>query len=200
MLILTLTVLFSIILLIVRVVKKVIGNKNGGNDFKELTNTQTSRFIYAYDIDEHTLQEAVDNFIHLYSDKGDIERPAIDQEDECIRLTFSPNVDYISLCYWVNYLVHADESKQHRYLVRGWYPFGEVQINGTRQPFSNQIVMLYVDKNDTGHDNISFVTPDGKHYLQPFAIGNNLKPQDDGSDTYRLAEEYRQQHGTNSTY
>ena len=191
MLILTLTILISIILLVIRVVKKMFENKNVSNNFKELSKNQTSRFIYVYDMDEQTLQEAVDSFILLYSDNGDIERPVIDQKDDCIRLTFSPNVDYISLCYWVNYLVYSDESKQHRYFVRGWYPFGEVQIDGTRQPFSNQIVMLYVDKDDTEYDNISFVTPNGVHYLQPFAISNNLKLQDNGSDTYRLAEEYK---------
>ena len=51
--------------------------------------------------------------------------------------------------------------------------------------------MLYVDKDDTEHDNITFVTPYGVHYLQPFAISNNLKLQDCGSDAYRLAEEYK---------
>lgn len=184
MIILTLTVILSIILLVVKVVKKNLENRNVINDIKELSKTQTFRYIYVYDMDEQTLQEAVESFIHLYSDNGDVERPIIDEEDDCYRLTFSPTVDYVSLCYWVNYLVYSDESNQHRYFVRGWYPFGDVQINGIPQPFSNQMVMLYVDKDDTEHDNISFVTPDGKHYLQPFAIGNNLKPLDGGSEKY----------------
>ena len=98
MLILTLAILISIILLVIRVVKKMFGNKNGSNNFKELSKNQTLRFIYVYDMDEQTLQEAVDSFVRLYSDNGDIERPAVDQKDECIRLTFSPNVDYIALC------------------------------------------------------------------------------------------------------
>ena len=190
MLILTLTILLSITLLIIKAVKKYFGNRNGGKDLKELTKTQTPRYIDVYNMDEQTLQDAVDDFINLYSDNGDIERPSIDQEDDCYRLVFSPSVDYISLCYWVNYLVYSDESNQHRYFVRGWYPFGDVQINGIPQPFSNQMVMLYVDKGDTKHDNISFVTPDGKHYLQPFAIGNNLKPLDGGSEKYCPAKEF----------
>ena len=45
--------------------------------------------------------------------------------------------------------------------------------------------MMYVDKDDTDHDNISFVTPDGSHYLQPFAIFNNLKPIAGGNETYQ---------------
>ena len=51
--------------------------------------------------------------------------------------------------------------------------------------------MMYVDKDDTEHDNISFVTPDGSHYLQPFAIFNNLKKitsdgsPSGGSESYR---------------
>lgn len=169
--------------------------KKGSNasEFKELSKDQTSRYIYVYDMDEQTLQEAVDSFIPLYSENGDMERPSIDQEDECYRLTFSPNVDYIALCYWVNHLVYSDEEKQIRYKVYGWYPFGEVQLNGEKQPYSNQTVMMYIDKDDTEHDNISFVTPDGNHYLQSFAIGNNLKQIAGGSESYQPCPIYKTQ-------
>ena len=181
----TTILLLSLVALFVFYLYKKKGSSPSTSDFKELAKDQTSRYIYIYDMDKPTLQEAVDNFIHLYSENGDVERPSIDQEDDCYRMTFSTNVDYIALCYWVNYLVYSDEEKQIRYKVYGWYPFGEVQLNGEPQPFSNQTVMMYVDKNDTEHDNISFVTPDGNHYLQPFAIGNNLKQITGGSESYQ---------------
>ena len=156
--------------------------KNGGSGtFKELTKSPTQPVILIHDIDKETLKEAYDRF----SDISEQEVTSIEPEDNGFRLTFTPETDYIAFCYWVNYLVYSDEEKQKRYSVYGWYPFGEVEIKGEKQPFSNQTVMMYVDKDDTEHDNISFVTPDGNHYLQPFAIFNNLKPIVGGSESYR---------------
>lgn len=157
-------------------------NKNGNSGtFKELTKSPDQPVILIHDIDEETLKEAYDHF----SDVSEQEVLSVEPEDNGFRLLFTPETDYISFCYWVNYLVYSDEEKQKRYTVYGWYPFGEVEINGENQPFSNQTVMMYVDKDDTDHDNISFVTPGGNHYLQPFAIFNNLKPIDGGSESYQ---------------
>ena len=133
------------------------------------------RVIRVYDMEEAKLADTVDEFLNLYSDRGDVIKPKVSWENGAFKLTFSAKVDYISMCYWVNYLVYADKESKHHYRVRGWYPFGEVYMKGDKMPFSGQTVMLYVDKDDTEGDNISFVTPDGQHYLQPFAIGNNLK-------------------------
>ena len=154
---------------------------SGKNNIKELSSTPVDRVIRVYDMDKEQLKKAVDSF----SDISDNEISSITPEgDKQFRLTFNPSLDYIGMCYWVNFLVYADEEKNTHYKVYGWYPFGEVQLNGKLQPFSNQTVMMYVDKEYTEHDNISFVTPDGKHYLQPFAIGNNLKALDNGSENY----------------
>ena len=161
-------------------------NSSSGT-FKELTKSPAQPIILIHDIDKETLKEAYDRF----SDISEQEVTSIEPEDNGFRLTFTPETDYIAFCYWVNYLVYSDEEKQKRYSVYGWYPFGEVEINGEKQPFSNQTVMMYVDKDDTEHDNISFVTPDGNHYLQPFAISNNLKKitsdgsPSGGSESYR---------------
>ena len=162
--------------------------KNGGSGtFKELTKSPVQPVILIHDIDKESLKEAYDHF----SDISEQEVISIEPEDNGFRLTFTPETDYIAFCYWVNYLVYSDEEKQKRYSVYGWYPFGEVEIKGEKQPFSNQTVMMYVDKDDTDHDNISFVTPDGSHYLQPFAIFNNLKKitsdgsPSGGSESYR---------------
>ena len=132
--------------------------KNGDTcTFKELTMSLAERVILIYDIDKKALAEAYGHF----SDISEQEVLAIEPEDNGFRLTFKPETEYISFCYW------------------------EVEINGEKQPFSNQTVMMYVDKDDTDHDNISFVTPDGRHYLQPFAIFNNLKPIAGGNETYQ---------------
>jgi hypothetical protein len=147
------------------------GKTNSSGTLKELTMSPAERIIRIYDIDKETLKEAYEHF----SDISEQEISSIEAEDGGFRLTFTPETDYISFCYWVNFLVYSDEEKQKRYKVYGWYPFGDVEINGVKQPFSNQTVMMYVDKDDTDHDNISFVTPDGNYYLQPFAISNNLK-------------------------
>ena len=152
---------------------------------KETTMSPSERVIQVYDMDEAKLNDTIEKITRNYAEKEEEHPTVVIQQDGIIRLTFTPETDYISFCYWVNYLVYCDEEKQKRYTVYGWYPFGELEINGERQPFSNQTVMLYVDKNDTQYDNISFVTPDGSHYLQPFAIFNNLKPIVGGSESYR---------------
>ena len=155
---------------------------SGKNNFKEIPNTSVNRVIRVYDMDKAQLKEAIESF-HDFQDAD--EQLSIHQEsDNQFLLTFPPTLDYIGMCYWVNFLVYSDEEKQHRYKAYGWYPFGEVQLNGQPQPFSNQTVMMYVDKDDTECDNVSFVTPDGNHYLQPFAISNNLKPFDNSSEKY----------------
>ncbi len=155
------------------------------SDFEEKTKVDAERVICVYDMDKERLQETIDGFINMYSDNGDVERPTVRHEGIYYRLSFSSKVDYVSLAYWVNYLVYCDEKQLQRFMVRGWYPFGEVLIKGKMMPFSNQTVMLYVDREDKECDNISLVTPDGNHYLQPFAISGNLKLLDQGSESYQ---------------
>lgn len=155
---------------------------SGKNNIQELSNTSVDRVIRVYGMDKEQLKKAIDSFSDISENEG---ITSITPEgDNQFRLTFNPSLDYIGMCYWVNFLTYPDESVQRRFLVRGWYPFGEVQLNGELQPFCNQTVMIYVDKDDTEHDNVSFVTPDGKHYLQPFSIGNNLKPLESGNEKY----------------
>ena len=154
---------------------------NSSGSIKELTMSPAERIIRIYDIDKETLKEAYEHF----SDISEQEISSIEPDGNGFLLTFTPETDYIAFCYWVNFLVYSDEEKQKRYKVYGWYSFGDVEINGVKQPFSNQTVMMYVDKDDTDHDNISFVTPDGNHYLQPFAISNNLKPIPGGNESYQ---------------
>ena len=158
---------------------------SGGKELVEKTMTSGERVICVYDMDKERLQNTIDEFVGLYSDKDDVERPAVKRDGKVFRLVFSFALDYISMCYWVNYLVYADENHKSRYTVRGWYPFGEVLLNGEPLPISNQTVMLYVDKDDRTYDNVSLVTPDGHHYLQPFAVAGNLHPVAKGSEDYR---------------
>jgi hypothetical protein len=151
---------------------------SGKNNIKELSNTSVDRVIRVYGMDKEQLKKAIDSFSDISENEG---ITSITPEgDNQFRLTFNPSLDYIGMCYWVNSLTYSDESVQRRFLVRGWYPFGEVQLNGQLQPFCNQTVMIYVDE----HDNVSFVTPDGKHYLQPFSVSNNLKPLDSSNEKY----------------
>ena len=163
--------------------------KDDGVELKETTTSPLDRTIIVYDMEEEKIREVVDDFIDLYSDRdsghGDMERPAIDTAGDAIRLTFGSTMTYIEMCYWVNYLVYADEGRRHRYEVRGWYPFGEVQINGEKQPFSDQIVMIYVDKGDKEADNICFVTPDGSHYIHLFAVGGSLRAYSESKEEYQ---------------
>ena len=158
-------------------------NNDDGN-ISETSMSDAERVIRVYDIEEAHLNAAIEKFINLYSDNGDIERPTVTKDRGNYRLTFSSALNYISICYWVNYLVYSDESNKWRYTVRGWYPFGEVSIKGEKLPFCNQTVMIYVDKNDRDGDNVSVVTPEGSHYIQPFAIGGNLKPDTNSKELY----------------
>ncbi len=154
-------------------------SKNGDNDFKEITVTSGARIIRVYDMDETTLNKEIDGFISIYSDNGDAERPTINKNGDTFELAFTQQTTYISMCYWINYLVYCDNSKQHKHSVHGWYPFGEVMLHGEKQTFSGQTVMMYVEQDDKYYDNISFVTPDNIHYRQPFAISDNLERTDD---------------------
>ena len=157
--------------------------KNGDTcTFKELTMSLAERVILIYDIDKKALAEAYGHF----SDISEQEVLAIEPEDNGFRLTFKPETEYISFCYWVNYLVYADESDRHRrFQAVGWYPFGQAKQNGVPLPFNNQTVMLYVEPDDSEYDNVSLVTPEGDHYLQPFAINGNLALHPAGTESYR---------------
>ena len=44
--------------------------------------------------------------------------------------------------------------------------------------------MIYVDKDDDKYDNVSFVTPDGNYYFQPFASNYSFKAVKKGSEDY----------------
>ncbi|MBO7576305.1 MAG: hypothetical protein J6T03_02435 [Bacteroidales bacterium] len=157
-------------------------NKSGQSKFNESPDLSSPRVIAVFDMDENHLQQTIDEFLNTYTDNN--ERPTVSHSGNISKLTFSPNMDYISLCYWVNFLVYSNQNAKNPYKVLGWYPFGQVQLNGKNLSFSNQTIMLYIDKDDHEYDNISFVTPDGKHYLQPFANTANLKPNPHGGEDY----------------
>lgn len=63
--------------------------KNGNNDFREITVTTEARIIRIYDIDEALLGKVVDDFISLYSDNNDIERPLVNKKGDAFELTFT---------------------------------------------------------------------------------------------------------------
>ena len=105
---------------------------SGKNNIQELSNTSVDRVIRVYDMDKEQLEKAIDSFSDISENEG---ITSITPEgDNQFRLTFNPSLDYIGMCYWVNSLTYSDESVQRRFLVRGWYPFGEVQLNGELQP------------------------------------------------------------------
>ena len=152
----------------------------------EETYSPTTRIIQVSGMDPTQLQQTIDNVVAQYSDGAPAERPLVDTNGDTATLTFSPHVDYVSLCYWVNFLVYADESDRHRrFQAVGWYPFGQAKQNGVPLPFNNQTVMLYVEPDDSEYDNVSLVTPEGDHYLQPFAINGNLALHPAGTQSYR---------------
>ena len=157
--------------------------KKQKSDFKEVSTSPTERVVRVYDMSEELLRNTIDEFHELYSENGDLELPKVTNEGKTFRLTFSSNVDFMTMRYWVNYLVYCDETRQRLYNVCGWYPFGEVTLKGERQPYSNQTVMLYMEKNDKSGDNVYFVTPDGLHYIWHFS-SDTVKPLDNGSETY----------------
>ncbi|MCR5589058.1 MAG: hypothetical protein K6F72_05545 [Bacteroidales bacterium] len=181
------SIVYLLILAAIAAVFLIFARKKscGGKELVEKTKAGGERVICVYDMDKERLQNTIDEFIGLYSDNGDVERPKVKSDGKVFRLFFSPALGYVSMCYWVNYLVYADESRKSRYTVRGWYPFGEVLQNEELLTISNQTVMLYVDKDDRTYDNVSLVTPDGHHYLQPFAVAGNLRPVAKGSEDYR---------------
>ena len=159
--------------------------KNSDDDnISETSMSDAERVIRVYDIDEEHLNAAIEEFVKLYSDNDVVERPTVTKEGCNYRLTFSSSLNYISICYWVNYLVYLDENDKRRYTVHGWYPFGEVSLKGEKLPFCNQTVMIYVDQDDRDGDNVGFVTPEGSHYIHPFAIGGNLKPDTNSKELY----------------
>ena len=157
--------------------------KDGANLFKEVTMSPSSRFIRVYDMNEDQLKKAVDDY-HDYADADEAFTITREGENQFL-LTFAPTMDYVSFCYWVNFLVYPDEESKVRFKVYGWYPFGEAVQNDVPLPFNNQTVMLYVEPDDSEYDNVSLVTPEGDHYLQPFAINGNLALHPAGTESYR---------------
>ena len=157
--------------------------KDGANLFKEVTMSPSSRFIRVYDMNEDQLKKAVDDY-HDYADADEAFTITREGENQFL-LTFAPTMDYVSFCYWVNFLVYPDEESKVRFKVYGWYPFGEAVQNDVPLPFNNQTVMVYVEPDDKTGDNVSLVTPEGDHYLQPFAINGNLALHPAGTESYR---------------
>ena len=160
--------------------------KGDAKGLVEETLAPGTRLIQVDGMEQTLLQQTIDNMITQYSDGADTERPLVDINGDTATLTFSPHVDYVSLCYWVNFLVHADETRQRRFTVRGWYPFGQAKQNDVPLPFNNQTVMLYIEPNDTDCDNVSLVTPEGDHYLQPLPVAGNMALRENNSVAYAL--------------
>ena len=139
------------------------------------------RVIRVYDMDILQLTTALRDFAQMYGEDW-AQNVTVTKKDDCFSLTLIPTINYYHFCLWVNYLVYSD--KNQLFKVRGWYPFGEVKLNNEVQPFSNQTVMIYVDKDDDEYDNVSFVTPDGNYYFQPFASNYSFKAVKKGSEDY----------------
>ncbi len=158
------------------------GKFNGkAAELEEVTMSSGERVIRVYDMDINQLTTALRDFAQMYGEDW-AQNATVTKKDDCFSLTLIPTINYYHFCLWVNYLVYSD--KNQLFKVRGWYPFGEVKLNNEVQPFSNQTVMIYVDKDDDEYDNVSFVTPDGNYYFQPFASNYSFKAVKKGSEDY----------------
>lgn len=87
----------------------------------------------------------------------------------------SPNLDYDSFCFWVNYLVYS--KKGERYDVTGWYEMGEVE-NDDALSIGRQTLMFFIPDTDTEYDNVYVVDRFNHCYKQEFSGAAMLKELD----------------------
>ena len=165
------TILIVIVIAVLAIVLAFLGYKSRKTkDFPiiEVSLSEQSRVILIDSMSEEQLKDAITEFVQMYSPSGEVEIPNVLKEGEGYRLTFSSHVDFELFCWWVNYLVFSDKSRQEIYSVRGWYPFGEVTMNGQPHEFSSKTILLYIPKDDELYNDIYMITPEGKHYQWRF--------------------------------
>ena len=178
---------FLLILLAIAIFLSYSSRKKKSNTgiLLEKSFSNSECIIRTYDMSREELENAIEKFLTVYSEQIEEDKPKISKEGDTFKLSFGLKNDFLMMSFWVNYLVYSDESKECRFTVRGWYTFGEATNNGVVQPFSNQTVMLYVDKDDKDFDNVNFVTPDGKQYHYSFADNGGLTAIESGSEEYK---------------
>ena len=165
------TILIAIVIAAMAVVLAFLGYKSRKTKvfpIIEVSLSEQSRIILIDSMSEEQLKDAITEFVQMYSTSGEVETPNILKEGEGYRLVFSSSVDFELFCWWVNYLVFSDKSKQEIYSVRGWYPFGEVTRDGQKYEFSDKTILLYIPKDDELYDDIYMISPEGKHYQWRF--------------------------------
>lgn len=164
----TLTVIIIAVLAIALVIFLFVSRKTKNVHIVEVSQSEQPRVILIDAMSEYQLKDAIAEFVKMYSPSGEVEIPNVLKEGEGYRLTFSSHVDFELFCWWVNYLVFSDKSRQEIYSVRGWYPFGDVTMNGQPHEFSSKTILLYIPKDDELYNDIYMITPEGKHYQWRF--------------------------------
>lgn len=174
----TLTVIIIAILAIALVIFLFVSRKTKNVHIVEVSQSEQPRVILIDAMSEYQLKDAIAEFVKMYSPSGEVEIPNVLKEGEGYRLTFSSHVDFELFCWWVNYLVFSDKSRQEIYSVRGWYPFGEVTMNGQPHEFSSKTILLYIPKDDELYNDIYMITPEGKHYQWRFdSVVKEISPR-----------------------
>ncbi|MBR5919335.1 MAG: hypothetical protein IKZ83_05520, partial [Prevotella sp.] len=78
-------------------------------------NQSGRRLILVTDMDNTQLEKAIRDFTELYErNDAHIDQPdSITNRDGAFYLSFSPNLDYDSFCFWVNYLVYRKKGERY---------------------------------------------------------------------------------------
>ncbi|GAB6012895.1 hypothetical protein [Viscerimonas tarda] len=139
---------------------------------------ENDKLIVVKEADESVLKKVISDFCETYNENGYVVLPRLTKmRDREYAITFPYDVDFSTLCFFVNYLVYPIDIDWFYPNVLAWATLKQKEDQDIPQQCMGKKVMLYVAGDDTDSDNVFLTNEDNISFEISFTFrAKNYKP------------------------
>ena len=151
--------------------------ENYSNDVKAFKETDlikmtNNKIVIVKNLKQEYLEKAIEQFIDLSKGENTI-KPKITIFNDKLVITFPYDIEFDTLCYFINYLEYAHDlslKPDYKPEVYGWYKTKKGDEWMTKE-IVNKEVLIFIPETDDEYDNVYVTTEDNLGFKMGFALG-----------------------------
>ncbi|PSG90529.1 hypothetical protein [Aurantibacter aestuarii] len=173
-LIIIVIIAFVIIVAMLFLNQKTENYSNDVKAFKEtdLIKMTNNKIVIVKNLKQEYLEKAIEQFIDFSKGENTI-KPKITIFNDKLVITFPYDIEFDTLCYFINYLEYAHDlslKPDYKPEVYGWYKTKKGDEWMTKE-IVNKEVLIFIPETDDEYDNVYVTTEDNLGFKMGFALG-----------------------------
>jgi hypothetical protein len=139
---------------------------------KNLIQMTNNKIVIVKNLKQEYLEKAIEQFLDLNKGGNSI-KPKIAIFDDKLVITFPYDIEFDTLCYFINYLEYAHDlslKSDYKPEIYAWYKTKNGDEWMTNE-IVNKEVLIFIPETDDEYDNIYLTTEDNLGFKMGFALG-----------------------------